>query len=125
MPHAKGFAKRRDRRSDDVVPLGEVVDQLMAERTFSRGIPIATLASEWRGVMGERLAAETEPRSFDNGVLTVTATNGPWGAQARFLAEQVRLNANEVLGADVVRVVRVVVDPGFRGGRKTAGQQPD
>jgi len=107
------------------VPLGEVVDRLMAEQAFSRGIPIATLASQWTGVMGERLAAETEPRSFDGGVLTVRATNGPWGAQARFLAEQIRLNANEVLGSDAVRTVRIVVDPGFLGGRKTAGQQPD
>jgi hypothetical protein len=39
----------------------------------------------------------------------VSATNGPWGAQARFLHEQIRLKANRVLGSDVIETVRVVV----------------
>lgn len=111
MPHSKGFANRRDRRRDDPVPLGEVVDRLMAEETFSRGMPIATLAARWTEVMGERLAAATEPRSLEGGVLTVRAGTGPWGAQVRFLVEQIRVNANLALGSDAIRVVRVVVEP--------------
>lgn len=117
MPHSKGFAHRREERRIDAVSLGEVVDGLMAEEVFSRGMPIATLASRWSSVMGERLAAETAPSTLDEGVLTIQATNGPWGAQARFLAEQIRLNANAALGSEAVRAVRVVVVPRLRGDR--------
>lgn len=113
MPHSKGFARRRDARSHDAATLGEVVDGLMAEETFSRGMPIATLASRWGAVVGERIAAETEPVMLEGGVLTVRATNGPWGAQARFLSEHIRVNANTALGSQAVQSVRVIVDPRF------------
>lgn len=117
MPHSKGFAHRREERRGDAVSLGEVVDRLMAEDVFSRGMPIATLASRWTAVMGERLAAETAPATLEDGILTVRATDGPWGAQARFLAEQIRLNANRALGSQAVRSVRVVIDPRSAGNR--------
>jgi predicted nucleic acid-binding Zn ribbon protein len=109
MPNAKGWRSRRDERTGDAVPLGEIVDGLMREEAFSRGIPIAELASRWPQIVGDRLAAETAPASLEGGLLTVSATNGPWGAQARFLHEQIRLKANEALGADVIQTVRVIV----------------
>ena len=109
MPHAKGWRTRRDPRSTDAVQIGDVVDGLLKEEAFSRGMPIATLASRWPQIVGERLAGETAPLSLETGVLVVAATNGPWGAQARFLHEQIRHKANQALGADVVSSVRVVV----------------
>jgi predicted nucleic acid-binding Zn ribbon protein len=60
-------------------------------------------------LVGERLASETAPTSLDDGVLTVSATSGPWGAQAGFLHEEIRRKADEALGGGVVRSVRVVV----------------
>ena len=109
MPHAKGWRTRRDPRSGEAVPIGDVVDGLLKEEVFSRGMPIAKLASGWPEIVGERLAGETAPASLEAGVLVVAATNGPWGAQARFLHEQIRYKANQALGADVVSSVRVVV----------------
>lgn len=117
MPHSRGFRNRADPRSHDAVSVGEVVGGLLSEELFMRGMPIATLATGWVTVMGERLAAETEPATLDEGVLVVRAGNGPWGAQARFLAEQIRVNANEVLGSETVRSVRVVIDPSFSARR--------
>lgn len=89
--------------------IGEVVDGLLREETFSRGMPIARLAMIWSQVVGSRLATETAPETLESGVLTVAATNGPWGAQARFLHEEIRANANRELGSDAVRTVRIVV----------------
>ncbi|MGZ5214497.1 MAG: DUF721 domain-containing protein [Actinomycetota bacterium] len=109
MPKAKGWRSRRDARTGDAIQLGEIVDGLMREEVFSRGIPVAELASKWRQIVGDRLAAETAPASLEGGLLIVSATNGPWGAQARFLHEQIRLKANQALGANVIETVRVVV----------------
>jgi len=47
--------------------------------------------------------------AFEEGVLTVGVSTGPWGAQATFLAEQIRLKANQALGSDVIATVRIVV----------------
>jgi hypothetical protein len=109
MPNSKGWRSRRDARTGDAIRLGEIVDGLMREDVFSRGIPVAELASRWPEIVGDRLAAETAPASFEGGLLTVSATNGPWGAQARFLQEQIRLKANQALGGDVIETVRVIV----------------
>lgn len=109
MPHAKGWRTRRDPRSTDAIPIGEIVQGLLREETFSRGMPIAQLAVAWPRIVGDRIAAETAPVSLEAGVLVVSATDGPWGAQARFLNEQIRRNANDALGSEVVASVRVVV----------------
>ena len=116
MPHSKGFRHRQDERTLQEVPLGEVVDGLLKERTFARGMPIGQLASGWADVVGPRLAAASAPVSLEGGVLVVAATTGPWGAQVRFLADQIRVRADEALGAGSVAMVRVVVRPDPRNG---------
>jgi len=109
MAHSKGFRARKDARSTDPVAIGDVVDNLLAEDLFSRGMPIAKLAEDWPQLVGERLSAETAPLGLEGGILTVGATTGPWGAQARFLHQEICRRANEALGGDAVRSVRIVI----------------
>jgi hypothetical protein len=109
MPSSKGWRARRDVRTMQEVPIGEVVDGLLRERAFARGLPVGRLTASWEEVVGPRLAAESAPVSLDRGVLVVAASTGPWGAQVRFLAEEVRRRANAALGAEEVRSVQVVV----------------
>ena len=108
MPRAKGF-RHREGPSDEPVPIGDVLDGLLSEKVFSRGMPIAHLAASWPSIVGERLASETSPATLEARVLTVMATSGPWGAQARFLHEEIRRRADESLGGDRIDSVRVVV----------------
>src|SRR5262245_2825907 len=109
MPHSKGFRRRKDQRTVHATPIGDIVDGLLREKTFARGMPIGQLASGWPDVVGPRLAAESAPVSLEGGVLVVAATTGPWGAQVRFLADQIRVRAEEALGDGTVATVRVVV----------------
>ena len=111
MPHSKGWRSRKDERTLRETPIGEIVEGLMRERTFARGVPIGQLASGWSDVVGPRLAAESAPLSLEAGVLVVAASTGPWGAQVRFLAEEIRKKANAALGGDEVKRVQVVVRP--------------
>jgi predicted nucleic acid-binding Zn ribbon protein len=121
MPHSKGFAKRTDPRSGDPVPIGQIVQDLLQEDAFSRGIPVVTLIREWPRLVGERLAAATVPVSLEGGILTVRAEDSPWGTQARSFTEEMRERAEQVLGEGSVRAVRVVVAPQGNHG-KTAGR---
>ncbi|HYG71384.1 MAG TPA: DUF721 domain-containing protein [Actinomycetota bacterium] len=84
MPHSKGWRSRKDERTADETRIGTIVDGLMRERLFARGVPIGQLASDWAAVVGDRLAAESAPVSLDGGLLVVSTTDGPWGAQVRF-----------------------------------------
>jgi len=109
MPHSKGFAHRGDVRSSDPVPIGEVVDELLGEDLFARGMPLVRLIKAWPELVGEGLAQATTPVSLEAGILTVQATDGPWGAQARYFTEQMRERADAALGGDAVTAVRIVV----------------
>ena len=111
MPHSKGWKGRRDERTLRETPIGEVVDGLLRERTFARGASIGQLAADWTAVVGPRLAAESAPVSLDGGLLVVAAASGPWGAQVRFLADQIRERANATLGEHRVERIRIVVRP--------------
>ncbi len=97
-------------------PLGDVVEGLLRERAFARGLAIGRLGVGWETVVGPRLAAESAPVSLDAGVLVVATSSGPWGAQARFLADEIRKKANAALGSDEVRKVQIVVRPEPRKG---------
>ena len=109
MPHSKGFRSRKDERSLYESRLGDVVDALLNEPAFARGKAIGRLAARWTDVVGPRLAAESAPVSLDQGVLVVAATTGPWGAQVRFLADQIRRRAEDAIGAGSVARVHVVI----------------
>jgi predicted nucleic acid-binding Zn ribbon protein len=109
MPHSTGWRGRRDRRTLEETPIGDVLDGLLREQVFARGLPIGRLTAEWETVVGPRLATETAPMSLEHGVLVVAASTGAWGAQARFLVEAIRDRANQALGAEDVKRVQIVV----------------
>ena len=111
MPHSKGWRSRKDERTLRETPIGEIVEGLLRERIFARGVPIGQLASDWASIVGPRLAAASSPVSLDGGILVVATGNGPWGAQVRFLADEIRKKANASLGSEQVRRVQVVVRP--------------
>lgn len=119
MPHSKGFAHRKDRRSGDPVSIGEVVDGLLSEAVFARGMPVARLIRAWPELVGERLAKAAQPVSLEGGVLTIRAEDGPWGSQVKYLAEEIRRRADEALGGGVVTSVRIVV-----GGQRNRRSEP-
>ncbi|MEX0753528.1 MAG: DUF721 domain-containing protein [Actinomycetota bacterium] len=111
MPHSKGWSSRRDERSSKETPIGDIVAGLLREPLFSRGMAVGRLAAGWEEIVGPKLGSQTAPESLDEGVLVVRASTGPFGAQARFLAEEIRLQANAALGSELVRQVRIVVRP--------------
>jgi hypothetical protein len=88
---------------------------------FRRGLALGRLARSWEEVVGTRLAQETAPFSLEEGSLIVSVSTGAWGAQVRFLAHEIRQRANEVLGKQEVRMVRVSVAPRERRGRGNYG----
>ena len=71
-----------------MVQLGDIVDGLMREEVFSRGIPVAELASKWPQIVGERLAAETAPAALEGGVLTVVGDQRTVGGAGPFPARR-------------------------------------
>ena len=97
-------------RTADAKGISSVLDEMLADASFQTGLASGVLGREWPSVVGERLAAETEPAALDgHGVLLVRASTAAWAAQITFLATAIAEAANKVLGEDRVGSVRVVV----------------
>jgi predicted nucleic acid-binding Zn ribbon protein len=84
---------------------------VLDEPALRRGIVLGRLVRSWERVVGPRLAEETTPWEVGSGELVVAASTAGWAAQVRFLAADLCRRANEELGADRVRSVRVIVRP--------------
>jgi len=104
-------------RSDDTFTVGEILAGLFGKKAFAEGVRLGNLARRWPEVVGERLAAECRPVRLEGGNLVVAASSGPWGAQVKFLAGEIRKGANRTLEGEPVTRVTVVVDD-------TIGQGP-
>jgi predicted nucleic acid-binding Zn ribbon protein len=110
-PSGRGGRRLRQGAEQGAEALGSVLDGLVGSPAWRSGIQLGRLGRSWAAVVGDRLAGESEPVSLERGTLLVRVSSPAWAQQVRFLAEQVRARANEVLGPDSVAQVRVVADP--------------
>lgn len=72
----------------------------------------------WNEVVGERIAARTEPFTFSRGVLTLRTHNPAWQNELTYLKAELIEKLNAALGAKVVREIKLVagrIRPGRRG----------
>ena len=106
----------RDRRTPAEERVDSVVRDVLGEPAMKGGVILGRLVRSWERVVGPALARETAPVSLSGGDLVVGASGPAWAAQARFLTAEIRRLANEELGEDGIRSVRVVVRP--EAGRK-------
>jgi predicted nucleic acid-binding Zn ribbon protein len=102
----------RPERSEEVQPIGSVLDSLAVGRSLASGMALGELGRRWAAVVGERLAMESSPAALEGGFLLVRASSAAWAAQVKFLAAEVRERANQVLGIAAVREVKVAVQEG-------------
>jgi predicted nucleic acid-binding Zn ribbon protein len=111
-PQPEPGVRRDPTRTADEQGIGTVLDELLGRGPWRSGLALGELARQWERVVGERLAAESEPSSLTAGLLLVRAASAAWAAQLTFLGAEIRDRANDVLGRPTVSVVRVTVDPG-------------
>jgi hypothetical protein len=89
--------------------IGPIVRGILGAGRMRRGLALGRLSRSWTEVVGEQLARRTAPRGLDGGALLVAAASTGWGSQVRFLGPRIARRANDVLGWDAVRSVRVTV----------------
>ena len=68
---------------------------------------LGRLREAWPSIVGDQVAARSEPVSLVRGALTVRAEGGAWAAELTLLGGSVAAAANRFLGEGCVRSVRV------------------
>ena len=66
----------------------------------------------WRDIVGQDIAAHAEPSSLRGGLLRVRTDSPAWATEIGYLTDEIRNRANETVGRELVREVRVWTGPG-------------
>ena len=69
---------------------------------------LGRLRESWGSVVGEQIAARSEPLRLEKGRLTIRVEGGPWAAELALLGSSLATAAARFLGAAKVQEVQVV-----------------
>jgi predicted nucleic acid-binding Zn ribbon protein len=85
------FSKRRSeqkeetRSTTDPLLIKNTLDELVQGRDWEGALAEGNLFSSWSEIVGEEIAAHSEPITFFEGVLTVRASSTAWATQLTLL----------------------------------------
>lgn len=91
-------------------PLGDLLDQLLADRRWKERMRSAALFARWEEVVGADLARHCQPVRLVGGVLVVSASSPSWATQLQYLTATLKLQVNKALGEPLVERVEIRVD---------------
>jgi predicted nucleic acid-binding Zn ribbon protein len=110
--------RRSDHRSDEPRSLRDSLAEVSADLGLPEPDALAFLIQEWESLVGPGVAPHCRLTSLRDGVLRVTVDTAPRGTQLRYLEGELIERAASLVGADVVRELRVrVASPTTRRGR--------
>jgi len=110
--------RRPDHRSDEPRPLRDSLAEVSADLGLPEPDALAFLIQERESLVGPDVAPHCRLTSLRDGVLRVTVDTAPRGTQLRYLEGELVERAASLVGADVVRELRVRVgSPSARRGR--------
>jgi hypothetical protein len=101
---------RRDaHRDDEPLPLRDALAGVGRDLGLPDPNRLTTLLDAWPDMIGPALAPHAHVRSLRDGVLLVAVDAPAFATQVRYLEPDVRAAAARLVGAGVVRSLRVVV----------------
>lgn len=95
-------------RDRDPSKVGDAVRQLVAERGWDEHVALGRLKEHWAQVVGNQVAARSEPTRLENGRLTIRVEGGSWAAELALIGQSLATAAARFLGSELVREVAVV-----------------
>jgi predicted nucleic acid-binding Zn ribbon protein len=90
-------------------PVGDAIAAIRA--AAEPATPLAAVQSAWPAAVGERVAAEAEPVSERDGVITVACRAATWAQELDLLHDELLERLREGLGEVRIERLRFVVSP--------------
>lgn len=75
-----------EERSGEPEPLKRIMDELVANKDWHKGLAEGNLFANWSSVVGTEIAEHAEPITLLDGRLTIRASSTAWATQLRLLA---------------------------------------
>ena len=107
----------------DPLPIGRVLDEHTRRFGMGEAKQVGELFSSWPRIVGPAMAAHVEPVSLRKGILKLVADSPTWATEITYLGEQIRKQANEALGSEVIE--KIEVGAGTRRSDRARSSGPD
>lgn len=102
--------------------LGEQLQHLLAQRGWQTEVAVGSVMGRWGDIVGEYIAANTTPLTYQDGVLTVRTASTAWATTLRLDSSRIIGLLNDEIGPDAVTELRFVGPnaPSWRRGYRQA-----
>lgn len=81
------------------------------DRVLPGGRAFTTIVERWEEIAGANVASHARPSALHATTLVVAVEDPAWAAQLKFLLTDLMRRCDDVVGAELVTEVRVVVRP--------------
>jgi predicted nucleic acid-binding Zn ribbon protein len=88
-------------------PIAGLLMEALRAQGLAHLLPEAKMREQWKDVVGEKVASIAELDSFKDFVLCIRVVDAVWRNELQYQCETIRRRANEILGGNVVKDVRL------------------
>ena len=82
--------------------MSELVRRLLSGYNVAEDVRRRRILTDWRHIVGARIAHNTEPGRVHDGVLDVRVRSSSWMHELSFMTEDIRARINEAMGEPVL-----------------------
>lgn len=93
---------RRRRRSLEIPSLGAQIQREIGKRGWEHELAHGWVMGNWENLVGERIAAHTQPLNIKEQVVYVACDSSSWATELRYLQRPILQKIADRLGPDVV-----------------------
>lgn len=113
-----------ERKRSRPTRVGEALEAYLARTGLDERLDEAAAVPEWDGVVGERIAAVTEPITVSGGVLIVAVRSSAWLMELKLMERRIlrRINARRERGE--IERIRFIMSGDDGVGRRPGGRGP-
>ena len=114
-----GVYRYRANATSDPISAGDAIRQLVDSLGLAKKLReqrVLSLWEEivWEEIVGKDIAAVTQAEGFRWGQLFISVQHPAWNHWLDLQLETIRQNLNREVGGDVVKTIRLKVDPSIR-----------
>ena len=98
---------KRDREADPPT-VGVILGDLVGRRGWAERMQLGKLQMSWAAIVGDHIAARSEPVKLEGGILGVRAAGAAWATELTLLSSSIATKTDGFLGGTgAVREVRI------------------
>ena len=101
--------KKKRKSQSEPLPLGSVIDKLLAKYSAERDNELARIWKLWGSLVENQIAMNTKPAALKGKNLIVYASGSVWIHALQFLKKDIIQNINNEIGRDLIEDIKCKV----------------